>query len=326
MNDTIVQALNFVRWVATAVIILTVFSWLLRFFPDLQAILPVDVVLSLEGAVNGVVRSLIPTEFGGIDFSRVLTVAAAIFISDVARSQAARIRFSSQKREMMQDIHRIPSTAVSAAQQKLIASLERKMEDPQAAKGKSRQDLLKEFAQLKKELEKSGRNLAFLALDVADSIGMKAGEDPAIVEHDFLEYREFVEEKFRRHNLIRATWTPDGSMACFPSVGDAFRAARDILLGLENFNRNVKGIARDFRVRCGLNAGRVFYDDAMPLEQFSDRVIDTAGHLQKYAAPGTLWIAASLTESLDEKSQFSPVDQLVDGIDVAQWTPGADVA
>jgi class 3 adenylate cyclase len=326
MSDLLVPALNFVRWVATAVIILTIFSWLLGFFPDLQQLLPVDLIISLEGAVNGVVRSLVPTRFGGIDFSRVMTVAAAIFISDVARSQAARIRFANQKREFMADIHRIPRAAVSAAQQNRIAQLERKMEDPEAAKGKSRQDLLKEFAQLKKELEKSGRNLAFLAVDVADSIGLKAGEDPSIVEHDFLAYREFVEGKFRRNSLIRATWTPDGTMACFPGVAEAFGAARDILHGLGHFNRSVKCVKRDFRVRCGLNAGHVFYDDTMPLEQFSDRVIDTAGHMQKYAAPGTLWISASLIEPLAEKAEFTKVDQLVDGVEVAQWTPPAPAA
>lgn len=320
MSDAIVHALNFVRWVATAVILLTIFGWLLRFFPDLQAILPVDMVLALEGALNHTVRSILPTEIGGFDFSRVLTVAAAIFISDVARGQAAKIRFANQKREMMHDIHSIPHAAVSAAQRAQLAQLERRIEDPQAAKGRSRQELLKEFAQLKKELEKSGRRLAFLAVDVADSLGMKAGEDPAIVEHDFLEYREFVEDKFRRHGLVRATWTPDGTMACFNSVADAFRAARDILIGLERFNSHVKGLKRDFRVRCGINAGHVFYDEAVPLEQFSDRVIDTAGHLQKYAEPGTLWIAASLLEELDEKPQFRPVEQVVDGVDVAQWT------
>jgi hypothetical protein len=50
----------------------------------------------------------------------------------------------------------------------------------------------------------------------------------------------------------------------------------------------VKLIKTDFSVRCGVNAGFVYFDETTPLE--ADRVIDVAGHMQKYADPSrTPW-------------------------------------
>ena len=77
----------------------------------------------------------------------------------------------------------------------------------------------------------------------------------------------------------------------FPSVNDAVQAGKDIIRELGLFNRTVKLIKTDFSVRCGVNAGFVYFDETTPLETMADRVIDVAGHMQKYADPNTVAVA-----------------------------------
>ena len=50
--------------------------------------------------------------------------------------------------------------------------------------------------------------------------------------------------------------------------------------------------------RCGVNAGYVHFDEATPMEAMSDRVIDIAGHMQKYAEPNTVAVARKLSAIL----------------------------
>ena len=164
-----------------------------------------------------------------------------------------------------------------------------------------------------------GRDLAFLSVDVVDSTGMKEREEPAIVEHDFREYKRFVERIFASHGCLRAAWTPDGVMSCFTSVDAAARAAREIIMGLERFNREVKSIRREFSVRCGVNSGFVYYDGSVPLEEISDRVIDIAGHMQKHARPNSVCVAKPAIEPLNDRIGFEPSGRVVDGYEVYEW-------
>jgi hypothetical protein len=76
---------------------------------------------------------------------------------------------------------------------------------------------------------------------------------------------------------------------------------------------------QDFAVRCGVNAGYVHFDDAAPLETISDRVIDIAGHMQKYAEPNTVAVARKIVEPLRQSDGFSPTDKVVDGYEVSAW-------
>jgi hypothetical protein len=69
---------------------------------------------------------------------------------------------------------------------------------------------------------------------------MKQDEEPAAIQHDFLEYRKLLERVFSRRRTLKAAWTPDGVMACFPSVDDAVHAGKDIIRDLVSFNRQVK--------------------------------------------------------------------------------------
>jgi len=167
----------------------------------------------------------------------------------------------------------------------LIAPLRSKIESLETSNKTDREELLKLFAETKKKLDSMGRDLAFLSIDVCGSTEMKLGEEKAVIEHDFREYKHFVESKLKAHGSLKSAWTPDGVMSCFATVDAAVQqAAREIIDGLAAFNKNVKTMKKDFIVRCGINAGYVYFDDSLPMEEMSDRVIDVAGHMQKHAA------------------------------------------
>jgi len=164
-----------------------------------------------------------------------------------------------------------------------------------------------------------GRDLAFLAIDIVDSTGMKQGEEKAIIEHDFKEYKRFVERAFTTYGCLKSAWTPDGVMCCFVSVDAATKAAREVINGLEEFNKSVKIMKRDFTVRCGVNSGFVYFDESMPLEEISDRVIDIAGHMQKNAKPNSVCVAKPAIEPLHDRIGFEPAGRVVDGYEVYEW-------
>jgi len=321
LSKIITLGLTIIRWALIFILLLTIFGLILPYLSNVGSYGYLQHLIGWETKIDDLVKTYIPTRIAGYELSRVITIIATLVLIDLTKSISEKIRFVTQRRKMVGELKQIQKIykGQSPAQKDKIALLESKMEQASQASGKNRQELLKEFASIKKELEKIGRDLAFLAIDVADSTGMKIGEDPGIVEADFLEYHDFVESKFKEHGLIRAAWTPDGVMACFNTIDDAVSAAQDILHGLEYFNRHVKVMKRDFAIRCGVNGGHVFYDESIPLEQFSDRVIDIAGHMQKYAPPNTLLIAKHVIEPVKSRDNFVSTERVVDGLEVCEW-------
>lgn len=200
---------------------------------------------------------------------------------------------------------------------KVLTPLKEKLE---AGTGKGdRDELIKIFAETKKKLDNMGQDLAFLSIDIMNSTGMKQGEEKAAIEHDFKEYKLMADKIISRHKALKSAWTPDGVMICFSDVEDALNAGKEIIRSLDNFNRNVKAIKQDFRVRCGVNSGFVYCDESMPMEAMSDRVIDIAGHMQKYAQANSIFVSKSIVGSLQDRSGFEPAGREVDGLDAAVW-------
>ena len=156
-------------------------------------------------------------------------------------------------------------------------------------------------------------------MDVVNSTGMKQGEEPSIAERDFRQYKKFVEQTIEAHGYLKAAWTPDGQMICFPSAEKAIKAAQAIIAGLAHFNKHVKAIKSDFSVRAGINAGRVSYDEDTPMQEMADRVIDITGHMQKYAAPDSIFINAAALGDNAAALGFHPIDKVVDDCKVLQW-------
>jgi class 3 adenylate cyclase len=175
------------------------------------------------------------------------------------------------------------------------------------------------YTQAKSLLVTTEVHLTFVSLDVVGSTAMKHGEDTYVIEQAFTDYRDLVERMLRRHEAYKQTWTPDGQMAAFRESQAAFDCAREILLALPQFNADVSKMRTDFRLRVGMNCGVVSTDDHTPMEKMSDFTIDVAGHMQKYAEPDTIWMAADVFERLTDPGGVEPAGQQVDGRDVFFW-------
>lgn len=318
------QGLMIVSYFLLAITLLFIAGLILGLFEDARLYPYVDTLMSIQDGIASLFHRIIPTRIEGYDATPWIVIVLTFFTSGAISRAAARMTdraeyliFKHNVAEWRKQVN-IPESSV------LLSPLTRKLENLKTAKKQEREQLLKEFAETKKKLDEMGRDLAFLAIDVVDSTGMKTGEERATIEHDFKEYKRFVERMLVAHGCLKSTWTPDGTMSCFTAVDAAVNAAREIINGLEQFNRNVKAMRRDFVVRCGVNSGFVYFDDSVPLEEISDRVIDVAGHFQKHAAPNTVAIAKPAIEPLNERSGFEPSGKIVDGYEVYEWKKDSD--
>ena len=283
-----------------------------------MSLLTIDQLRNLEGAVPWLRDTLgpglelagslvpFPLIFGNSDFLPVaLGIGVYVFQLTVCTG------LEQMEGLLSKIIERKPTAAQQAIQlpqQRLIT--------PASA---SRMSLLREYAVAKRMLSEAQREMAFLAADVVGSTKMKLGEEKITIEHAFAEYKKFLDRIFRECRVYKVAWTPDGVMACFPSVNDAATAGRKIITDLEWFNRDVHQLRTKFHVRCGLNAGVVLIPEEKPLEEISDHTIDVAGHLQKEAESDALWVSEDVHSRLADKSGFTKLDVQVDGHQVFAW-------
>lgn len=275
--------------------------------------------LSMEQMLEDAVRTNIPTRIAGKDMTRWIIIVSMFIFSGTFSRAGERFHNRAEYFKYKANLELWKAQMNLSDNAVILSPLNRKLEQLKNARRKDREELLRDFAETKKRLDEMGRDLAFLSIDVVDSTGLKMGEERAAVEHDFKEYKRFVEGKLSASGCLKATWTPDGVMSCFTTVDAAVRAGRDVINGLESFNRNVKTMRGSFRVRAGVNAGFVYFDDTLPLEEVSDRVIDIAGHIQKSAKPNTVSVAKPVIEPLSERTGFEPAGKVVDGYEVYEW-------
>jgi class 3 adenylate cyclase len=266
-----------------------------------------------------VLHRYIPTNIAGSDRSDWLLVMIAIGMTVFVGSIAERSRIAFSRRSLRRTAQAWRQKEGVKLGSKLDSELETKLRLAESGKTVNRQDLLKVFAETKKKLDAFGREVAFLAIDVVGSVDMKTGEDPASIQYDFEEYRRLVERIFRARGVLKTAWTPDGVMACFPHVEDACQAGKDVIKSLKVFNRDVKITKSEFRVRCGVNAGLVYFDDTTALETISDRVIDVAGHMQKHAEANTVLVARKIIEPLRQLEEFTHTTKVIDGYEASVW-------
>jgi hypothetical protein len=184
-----------------------------------------------------------------------------------------------------------------------------------------REKLLEVYSEAKSRLEELKRPLAFLSMDVVDSTGIKKGEDSSVAERDFRRYKQMVEKCLAAEGVLKSTWTPDGVMACFDTAAAAVRAGRNTIAALAEFNASIKKMRGDFKIRAGVNAGPVLYDERTPMEEMSDRVIDVAGHCQKYGSVNAILAPTEIVSSLSKEFPFKPAGRSVDGLPVSEWSP-----
>ncbi len=288
----------------------------------------------LEAPAVKVLHANLPCVYGGIDLAPyaiglVLIVAWILCESELHRLRVTQWRLSEEKklaerkREMSRDLKRIEKERAEANRRIAKEAATAPAPKPAAARAvegeTEREKLLELYAQTKKSLEEQKKNLSFLAIDVVNSTGMKQGEDQALAERDFRQYKKLVERIIAAHKGLKAAWTPDGVMICFASVQSAVQAAQELIRSLEHFNRSIKTIKADFKVRCGINAGNVLFDESVRMEEMTDRNIDIAGHMQKYADANTIYVGAHAIEGIRAQFDFRPAEKEVDGHEVYAW-------
>ncbi|HUL44179.1 MAG TPA: guanylate cyclase [Bacteroidota bacterium] len=304
---------------AICVIIVSLLPLIIPYFDNATSFRYVRLILAADEGIRTVLKTNVPTIVAGRDISRWIVVFVMFVLSGIFSTWSER---SSEKIQYLRFKRSVDQWKIDrhlTDQAVVLAPLNSKLEQLRTAKKKDREELLREFAETKRRLDEMGRDLSFLSIDVVDSTGMKQGEERAAIEHDFKEYKRFVERTLHAFGCLKSTWTPDGVMSAFTTVDAAVRAAREVIGKLGEFNRGVKTIRRDFEVRCGVNSGFVYFDESLPLEEISDRVIDIAGHMQKHAKPNSVCVAKPAIEPLNDRNGFEPAGKMIDGYEVYEW-------
>ncbi len=302
-----------------AIIVISFLSLAVPYVKSAHSYQYIRTALSIEKTISSFVQGIIPTKIAGKDITHWIIIVAAFIFFRSFYNLKEHFRNKTVNFRVIQDYEDLKTQKHLTDDADILAPLRDQIKNLQTADKKDREELLKLFAETKKKLDTMGRDLAFLSIDIVDSTGIKESEEKAAIEYDFKEYKKFVDEKLQANGSIKSTWTPDGVMSCFSTVDEAVKAARDVLTGLEDFNKNVKTMRKDFHVRCGINAGYVYFDDTLPLEEMSDRVIDVTGHMQKQAAHNSICIAKPAIEPLKERAGFVPISKIVDGYEVYVW-------
>jgi class 3 adenylate cyclase len=306
------------RVISITVIVIVILFLLaagLRTFQDTKKFGELHTFLEKEHAIEKVatdgVKRFIPTTVQGKDISLILLVVGLFVVSRVVHGFGENFRTWARNLD--------DRRTKSIVDDILDKSEEGSGETLGIENIQDRERLRKIMIEAKKKLSGMERQLAFLSIDVASSTAMKIGEEKVTIEHDFAEYKKLVEAELVGQGALKSAWTPDGVMICFSRADAAVATAKNVLTLLEDFNRRIKGMKADFTVRCGVNAGVVGFDDFTPLEEVSDRAIDIAGHMQKYANPGEIFLAKHVFEVLEDKSGFTPAGKEVDGYEVYSW-------
>lgn len=288
-------------------------------YPVLQRIVKIE--RTIEGPAVSFLQSHLSTQYGGADYASWIFIGTVILVWFAVESRKVRL---TMKARILHQAWRDEASrrAGEQAERDAAAGLPPPDDPVQSAiAGANREKLLELYTQTKRSLESQQQHLAFLAMDIVNSTGMKIGEDPVIAERDFRQYRLMVEGVIRDQGGLKASWTPDGVMICFPNVEAAVKAAQSVISKLEPFNRNVKTMKSDFKIRAGINAGRVMFDVTVPMDEMSSREIDIAGHMQKYAGENSIYIDKEAIQSAGRESGFIPANREIDGRQVYEWKP-----
>ncbi len=185
-----------------------------------------------------------------------------------------------------------------------------------------RDRLLKRYREIESALRETERKrCTFLSVDVVGSTKMKEHEAELPVTITFQAYMKMLEGIFEKYSAWKQSWTPDGVMVCFLDAESAVAAGKEVLRQLRVFNRTENLLRSRISVRCGVNEGAVPIFEDSKLEKIVHRVIDIAGHMQKYARPDTLWMSGEVRDLIRDSSGLMPTGKQVDGLHAYEWSP-----
>jgi len=149
----------------------------------------------------------------------------------------------------------------------------------------------------------------FLDVDVVASREMKSRDEKA--EHvivSFERFRAFVGRTVEVFGGQVLNSNGDELMCYFEETFAAVKAGSAILARLPGFNRDENLLSRPFRFRIGVHTGSCLVDLEAGVA-YSD-ILDTAGHIQKYAPSDGLLISQSTLDALPAGLPFAPAGEV----------------
>jgi class 3 adenylate cyclase len=191
-----------------------------------------------------------------------------------------------------------------------------------------RPESLAEKLERKREMEKEQftmmtdlyghyRNGTFLSIDIVGSTRLKEGEDSLKVMQAFQAFHRFISENI--YGSLGSVFSGDGVMCLFGEAPEAVNAALRILKGLEKFNKEESQLKKYLNVRVGINSGTILADVVKDLGKVTERNIDIAGHLQKFARPGEMLISAFTWELIADQDDFIKQWKTIDNVVVYRY-------
>jgi class 3 adenylate cyclase len=170
---------------------------------------------------------------------------------------------------------------------------------------------LEESLQMQKKLQeyinrKFVREITALDIDVADSAKLKSEEQAENVLLAFRKYWKIVDDAIQRRRGKILTRSGDGAIYIFESADQAVITAQEILKEIDRFNKSINTLKSGFRVRQGINTGKIVADTSQKNSEIFSAALDIAGHLQKMANPGEILISESTYQKIRSKNEFAP--------------------
>ena len=206
-----------------------------------------------------------------------------------------------------------------AAQALASRGFGKRITDPESR----RRDLLLQMAEIQTQLVEGRDFVAFLSVDIVGSTRMKTGVNPLDVELTLVEYHRFVETVARKYGGQVHSTAGDGATLCFDDPARAFLAAKNLQLGIAEFNAHRNKIGVPIGLRCGLHADRANLPQKGERTslQFSS-VIDIAAHLQGEAPPGGIAVSEPAAALIPGGADAIGSERvLVSGMPGVVWTP-----
>lgn len=158
------------------------------------------------------------------------------------------------------------------------------------------------------------RPWAILMVDIVKSANLKKGGRQKDIDDTFEHYDEWTTNILRQHRVKldleqEILRTPDGFVAPFDSIVNAFNAMRAIVEGLSQFNAKYNQLKRAgmVQVRAGLALAEVPLLKGTPLHKAAYLGMDFVGHLEKRAEPMTMLVGEDAAEALPKAIRSSIV-------------------
>ncbi len=180
---------------------------------------------------------------------------------------------------------------------------------------------LAEYVRVHREMTTHLKVRTLLCADVVGSRGMKAGQDPFLVQFSFAEYHRLVRTIVETHHGVFHSTAGDGIMCLFQSAQDAINAGAALYRDVREFNEQVNRLSTPFRLRVGAHTGAVIIDEAGQVSELFSSALDITGHLQKNAEPDHLEISQETWYLISNADDFVPTGRQVDGVETYRHSP-----